>query len=82
MPQQRGRNIALGVLGGVCGFLAALIFWAIYFLQTFSAPVSQGLKLESAGVSTVLIFLVIIGVLYHKQIRVFLAETTNAAKEE
>lgn len=69
------RKVAFMVLGGLLGVLFSFIFWLIYLAQEFSLPVSDSLRMRSAFIITVLIFLFTLIIWFRKEIYARLKET-------
>ena len=68
-PSEQRRRLALFALGCSMGFLASLIFWAIYFFQSFTVPVPDIIRFKSAAIGTIMIFAIIFMLMYRKQIQ-------------
>lgn len=62
------RYFILALLSGAMGAISSLIFWVIYFMQSFDAPISPLVRAESAAIGTVAIILIPVVLMYRKQI--------------
>ena len=71
---KRKRYLLLAALSGIMGLLASIIFWAIYFFQSFTEPVPDIIRFKSAAIGTVMIFAVIFIFMYRRQIQAILEE--------
>jgi hypothetical protein len=65
---QNMRYFFFALLGGTAGFTSSIVFWFVYFFQTFSAPVSQLVRVESALLITIFIIAVVVAVFYFRTI--------------
>ncbi len=68
------RYFILALCSGAIGAIASLIFWVIYFMQSFDAPISQTVRIQSALIGTVAIILIPIVLMYRKSIMEYLAQ--------
>jgi heme/copper-type cytochrome/quinol oxidase subunit 2 len=68
IPSQRMRNFFFALLGGTAAFSSSVIFWFVYFFQTFSIPVSEEVRIESALIITIFIHVAVILVFYRRTI--------------
>ena len=66
--------MVLAIASGLMGALASLIFWTIYYLQTFDVPVPELVRVESSAIGTASILIMIFAVMYRKRITVYFRE--------
>jgi hypothetical protein len=62
------RKFFFALLGGTAGFSSSVIFWLVYFFQTFGVPVSQFVRFESAFLITDFIIVAVLVVFYRRTI--------------
>ena len=68
VPSTRMRKFFFALLGGTAGFSSSVIFWLVYFFQTFGVPVSQFVRFESAFLITDFIIVAVLVVFYRRTI--------------
>lgn len=56
------------LLGAVLGFITSVIFLAFYYGTVFDTPVSDALRLKSAIISTAIVVVITLAIIYRRTI--------------